>query len=359
MKFILIIILFLNTFYYSLSVVPVWNINSSAINLTTFFTNNKLSYASISLSGHGLNGTLRKELTINGDNITKTNYLSINGEEEFVVSYEDIDSVYYVADKTVICPKGKHHPQKLENGNFSELFPPNSRNIFEEKGNWDLKCYFHGAGISDQNGGGFLLLFYLMNGNKEMYDTDFNKYRNKFDWEACWPDNGAVGEELYNFKLKYGEVAFENNINSFKKYQMIAIVLEDNYIKLKSYKVAFESKWDKRDGVHINPFGSDFTLISAKKYNQAYFNFRDSLNDFYFISFNNNSDFSCGYSTKGFYEDYWFYFGDITIKNFSDSPFDFIDEVEITEIKIISNYRYAQYTIKNKKNGEYITDYSI
>ena len=51
--------------------------------------------------------------------------------------------------------------KKLENGNFSELFPRNSTNIFEEKGNWDLKCYFHGAGISDQNGGGFLLLFYL------------------------------------------------------------------------------------------------------------------------------------------------------------------------------------------------------
>ena len=215
-----------------------------------------------------------------------------------------------------------------------------------------MKCYFHGAGISDQNGGGFLLLFYLMNGNKAMYDTDFNKDRNNFDWEACRSGNGAVGEELCDFGLKYGEVAFEADVNDFREYQMIAIVLEDNYIKLKSYEVAFESKWDKRDGVHINPFGSDFTLISAKKYNQACFNFGDPLNDFYFISFNNISDFSCGYSTKGFYEDNWFYFDDITIKNFSDSPFDFIDEVEIIEMKIISNYRYAQYTIENKQNGE-------
>ena len=179
---------------------------TAAIDLKPSFTENKLSYASISLSGHDLYGTLRKELIIEGDTINKTNYLKIGDEQEFAVSYEDIESVYYVANKKVICPKGKYHPQELYNKNFYELFPKNT-GIFEEKGNWDLKCYFHGAGIEDQAGNGFLMLFYLINKYKTAFNTDFNKDPNNFNWEAGKQNNGAVGEELYDFRLKYGTIA--------------------------------------------------------------------------------------------------------------------------------------------------------
>ena len=170
MVYLIKIFLFLNLLYYSLGIVPNWNIESAAIDLKPSFSNNKLTYATISLSGHDLGGTLRKELTISGDTITKKNYLSINEESEFVVSFEDIESVYYIASSRVICPKGKYHPQKLSGTSFSELNPSSAG--FEEKGNWDLKCYFHGAGLTDGGsslttpGGGFFLLFYLMNGDK-------------------------------------------------------------------------------------------------------------------------------------------------------------------------------------------------
>ena len=187
MKFFLIIILFLNFFYYSLSVVPLWNINSATIDLKPFFTNNQLSYASISISGHDLSGTLRKELTIDGDTIYKKNYLKLNSEDEFEITFEDIESVYYVANQRVICPKGKYHPYKLNGHSFEELKLSDS--IFTEKGNWDLKCYFHGAGLKDGGypkqspGGGFLMLFYLMNGNKASYNSDFNKDYNNINWQ--------------------------------------------------------------------------------------------------------------------------------------------------------------------------------
>ena len=73
MKFFLITFLFLNVFIYSLEVVPIWNIKTAAIDLKPSFFNNNLTYATISLSGHNLGGTLRKELTINGDTINKKN----------------------------------------------------------------------------------------------------------------------------------------------------------------------------------------------------------------------------------------------------------------------------------------------
>ena len=323
---------------------------TAAIDLKPSFTENKLSYASISLSGHDLYGTLRKELIIEGDTINKINYLKIGDDQEFAVSYEDIESVYYVANKKVICPKGKYHPQELYNKNFYELFPKNI-GIFEEKGNWDLKCYFHGAGIEDQAGNGFLMLFYLINKYKTAFNTDFNKDPNNFNWEAGKQNNGAVGEELYDFRLKYGTIAYQGT--TYIEYPMNAIVLEGNDIKLKTYNVKFESHPpDTRNGVQIYSSGPTLKLSSSKKYNQAYINDGDNIHDFYFISYNNISDFTCGYSTKGFYDDNFLYFNDIKFESFSDSPFEFVDEVEIKEIKIISNYRYAYYILYNKQTSE-------
>ena len=349
MKFYFIFLLFLNLFHFSLEVVLIWNMKSATIDLKSSFSNNKLSYATISFSGHDLSGTIRKELTIDGDTIYKKNYLSISGESEFEVSYEDIESAYSVINKRVICPKGRNYPQVLNGHNFQGIDLTSTS--YAEKGNWDLKCYFHGAGISD-SGKGFLMLFFLMNGKKASYNSDFNKDSSKFNWEASKSNDGAIGDELYDFKLVYGEQAFDWTNNNFIEYKMNGLVFEDNSLKLKGYFVKFESKSDKRDGIQIYSANEGLTLTSSRKYNQAYINHGDTLNDFYFISYNNISDFTCGYSKKGFYTDNFHYFKEIEVEIFSDSPFEFIDEVEITEMQIISNYRYVYYKINNKQTGE-------
>ena len=354
MEFFLISFLFLNFLKYSFEIVPIWNIESAAIDLKPSFVNNKLTYATNSISGHDLSGTLRKELTINGNTINKKNYLSLNEESEFEVSFEDIESVYDVANSRVICPKGKYHPYKLSGTNFEE-FSLSSTN-FVENGNWDLKCYFHGAGLDDggssigTSGHGFMMLFYLMNGNRASYNTDFNNDNYNFNWEASKSNEGAVGEELYDFLLEYGRNSMEGS--GFKEYKMNGLVKEGNNLKLKCYKVKFESKYDKRDGIQINGEGSEIALTTSKKYNQAYINPGSTLNDFYFISYNDVSDFTCGYSTKGFYTDNYYYLDHVTFNTFSDSPFEFVDDVEIKEMKIISNYRYVYYSILNKQTSE-------
>ena len=276
MEFFLISFLFLNFLKYSFEIVPIWNIESAAIDLKPSFVNNKLTYATNSISGHDLSGKLRKELTINGNTINKKNYLSLNEESEFEVSFEDIESVYHVANSRVICPKGKYHPYKLSGTNFEE-FSLSSTN-FVENGNWDLKCYFHGAGLSDGGsnlqspGAGFMMLFYLMNGNRASYNTDFNKNNNNFNWEAGKLNEGGVGEELYDFQLKYGTYVFDTSKNNFVNYDMNVIIKEDNSLKLKCYKARFESKHDMRNGIYIFGEGSSITLSTSKKYNQAYIN---------------------------------------------------------------------------------------
>ena len=188
-----------------------------------------------------------------------------------------------------------------------------------------------------------------MNGRKASYNTDFNKDASNFKWEASKSNDGAIDDELYDFKLQYGTKAFEKSNNNFIEYQMNGLVSENNNLKLKSYKVKFESKYDKRDGIQIYGEGSSITLTTSKKYNQAYINEGDTLNYFYFFSYNDISDFTCGYSTKGFSSSNYFNLNEVTFNIFSDLPFEFVDEVEIKEMKIISNYRYVYYSIYNKQ----------
>jgi hypothetical protein len=70
-------------------------------------------------------------------------------------------------------------------------------------------------------------------------------------------------------------------------------------------------------------------LIESKTYSQGYFN--NFTNDFYYITYNSISDFNSGYSTKTI-EGSNFYSNDVSANNNYNSPFIFINEVEIEEM---------------------------
>ena len=76
--------------------------------------------------------------------------------------------------------------------------------------------------------------------------------------------------------------------------------------------------------------------------------FEQDYDIFYFLTYTNNSDFSCGYFASGDGID------KLSISQYSssiitasDSPLEFVDQVEIKEIKFIYSYKYAYYTIYN------------
>ena len=353
MELFLDIILFLNFLYNSFEIVPIWKMTSAAINLQpSTFTDNKKTYYTYSRSGHKMSGTLRKELIVNGDKIERKRYLSLDGGSEFEVTFEDLESVYDLSNlvgKKVICPRGKYHPYVYENGQLYEMIPGGFNQ--QGNGNWDLKCYYHGAGSSSsENGKGFFLVFYLMNGKASNFNADFNKDSSQFRWEACKSNNGAIEEELYDFRLEYGTIAYQGT--SWMEYKMIGLVSTGNSLLLKSYVVKFESNSQVRQGIQINGQGSSRYLTESKKYNQGYIYTDENNNPFFFISYNNVSDFTCGYSTNGFYTDNYYYYNNIKFNISSDSPFEFIDEVEIKEMNFISSNRYVYYAIYNKETNE-------
>ena len=161
---------------------------------------------------------LSKTIIKSGNIITQNNTLSINGGYEFNVEFENIESFYHLNGIDIICPKGKYHPYDATNKKY--LIPAN----FEEKGDWNLKCYNHKTN--------YFLVFYLMKGEKNFFYSPSQYDYKEFSWM-----NKAFAEQIFDFKLENGDEYKDEN--KWKKYKMIALILENNYLKLKSLMAQF------------------------------------------------------------------------------------------------------------------------
>lgn len=253
--------------------------------------------------------TLKKIIKNNGGNIASKNYLKVDSTE-IDVPFEDIDSFYtdkYEAS-VLICPKGKFHPYNF----YSKvnIQPPSSN--FQEKGNWDLKCYDHFTG--------HFLVFYFQ-----------NKYYNFYSKCAdCNSDNGIkrnsfIDQEIYDYQLENG-----NNGNNYG-YKFPTLEKNDNYLKL--YLRALSMNYGDAN-VNCPNKNEKKKITKIKKFTQAYFN---SRNCFHYFTYNNIYDFTSGFSTTcidindyGSYND-----GSINVEENKSLPLSFLDNIEIIEMKFI------------------------
>ena len=141
-------------FFQVLTPIPVWDLPSSSIDLLS--SSSTYNFQIYSKVAYEINVNLTKVITKNDNNITSKNYLTVNSNT-ITVDFDDIDSHY--ANKLgcdiLICPKGKFHPYDFNNNNY--ITPTE----FVERGDWDLRCYFHNTG--------YFLIFYLMNEYKNFF----------------------------------------------------------------------------------------------------------------------------------------------------------------------------------------------
>ena len=238
------------------------------------------------------------KITKEGNKIKSKNYLVINNKEEINVQFEDIGSVHILNDKIIICPRGKYHPVEYYNGDLKEIIPLK----FIENGNWDLKCKF------DENDK--LKLFYLMNGKNSIYTY--------INYEFIL-DKNIFFEELYDFK----KVDENNDIS-----ESILFACLDNGI-IKIFQLYSE----------LNNFKS---VVNSKSFSQA--NFDNDENKFYFITYNNASDFISGYANLDKIDDLSLV--NIIINDIS--PFKLESNFEIQEINFMNNKRYIYYKIYDR-----------
>ena len=315
-----------------ISPIPNWDFDSQSISITTF---RETVY---SKSDYGIDVKLEKEINIVDGVVSNKNILTY-GETIKEVEFEDIDSHYknkYGFD-VLICPKGKFHPYKIDSNGNEYLTPVNH---FQYIDNWDLKCY-------DHNTNHFLML-YTPNGGYSL----FSKCNNN-----CENDNNikqfGSPSDVYDFVLENG-----NNGNDYK-YRFPSLKKDGGKLKFCGLTLTMNNGQGNVDSQ--NPPGCK-EIITTKTYTQATYDKdnTDGVNNFYYFTYNDISDFNCGYyearsSTN--HDEYANNYNNpisvTPVKEYSDSPLSFVDNVEIEEMKFIKGTKYVYYKIKNLVKNTY------
>ena len=319
-------ILIMYQFFFVRAPIPTWNFSSQSISKSTYH-----KYDVYKKTGYNIEVQLWKEIKIIEGVLTPKNYVTI-GSTTKEVPFEDIESHYankYAVTGPLICPKGKFHPYIFNNESY--LKPSD----FSEKRDWDLKCFDHGTG--------HLLFFY----NPNKYYTFYSKCTGNCDTNI--KRIGYVAD-FYDFTLEDG--TYGDNY----KYRFPCLIKSGSNLMIYGSVLTMNPN---DDNVNKQDPGGTNLITEAKAYTQAYFD-KDDSNYFYFFTYNNVSDFVSGYyqisiNTANYDKD-----GAITFnsrKDNTESPFSFIDNVEIKEMKFIKGTKYAYYIIKN--NDRNISYYGL
>ena len=329
-----LLFLFKNTF----EIVPIWNIANAAIDLIP--TGNYHDFKAEERTLYGMSIILTRKIYKNVDGISYENYLKIGNDAEFKVDFDNIESFYNLNGIYLICPKGKYGLFNA-NSDARNFFSPSG---FENKGNWDFKCFRHNTQ--------YLLSFYLNNYEKTFYYCIWQETGSRnFVWQYKYIDY----HQIYDFKLTNVKLFKDpNDDTQWYKHKMMGIILDNNIIKLQSMSAEFKpTDFQETEKIFIynsnaNPNYKE--LATNKGNTQAYFEYNS--NHFYFFTYNNASDFISGYSTSTITGDNYHDLSNVNIHVNDESPFDFVDEVEIEDMNILLYNKYIYYSIKNTKNGK-------
>ena len=305
MKFKIFEFIFIISFKFILSAVPNWNFDNLAIDI---MTTNPLPYT---IYTNNNNLELKKTITKSDTGISSQNSLTF-GTHIRNVEFESIESYYQsqLHCDYIVCPKGSFHPLIMENGN--QIIPP----CFSKGGDWNLRCYRHDTG--------FFLLFYSNNGRNNIISSK--------DSGGSWDNSNHLVGELYDFKLTQG-----NNGNN-GEYPMMYISKESGYLKLFGMKLIL-----KTDDVHKMAGGQTKTLCKAKTYTHALFN--ENSDKYYYITYDETS-IESGYSNTDTISSYVDLTGYSNTHN-GELNFQFADNIQIQNVSLIPNTKYAYYTIYN------------
>ena len=258
------VILILFVLFFSIySIIPNWNLQTISKDLLPTSTTPPTDYISFDVANrhmYGVTGRLEKLIRRwpNGT-ITHNNTLYVkndgNSESDYKfpqkINFENIESLYKLNDRRILCPVGKYHVIDL-NADLNVI----KNNNFEENNEWDLKCYYHDKG--------YFFVYYLYNGRKQVYnlpEVSVSGYTSL--------DHLILYDELYDFKLVNG--------NSQTTYPLWALVNKDGYIFFVATEYNFGTSISKSDDKLIN-------ITKVKTHTQAYFNYY--TNHFYFVLFN-------------------------------------------------------------------------
>ena len=315
-------IIFLTKIFYVLSPIPNWDLSAQSINL---LTSSSYDYVLYEKNYNQLNVLLKKTITKTSRGITTQNYITIDSITN-MVEFDDIGSQYSnkLGCEILICPRGKFHPYNFKENRY--IIPPQ----FEDRGGWDLKCYEHDMG--------HFLIFYLSNNGKNLFYSYYN---------GDIREISLFNTYIYDFRLENG---LNNNYYYFK---FGFLKCDPPFGSIYLVPGAFVmNRDDTSSEPSYNLIGSMKEIIHGKNYIEA--SFGDD-NFFHFLTYNNVNDFKSGYSNHPIDltdSGYATSISEMTVTVNENSPFSFVDNVEIKEMKLIRGTKYAYYKIYNSNKDK-------
>ena len=314
MKFILF--LEFNLLALVFSPIPSWKFSNLAIDLTPGVTGDH-DYNLYS----NTNINLIKYITKGNEGITMRNELQFKYITRNV-QFESIDSYFenQLNSQYIVCPNGKFHVKKFDSYNEIDIIPNGNIEIF---GDWNLRCFRHNTG--------YFIITYANNGWRNLALTK--------DGGTSFITNINLEGELYDYKLIQGT----NGNNG--EYPIVHISKKDDNIVIFGRKLILKTDAT----VEING-GQARSICKALTHTQAFFFSNNDI--FYYITYN-ETHLKSGYSdveAMGSYSD----LNNYGCYHNSESPFSFVDNIEIKSVNLIRDTQYAYYEIYNKdKNITY------
>ena len=203
-------LLILNYLVLVFSIIPLWNFENTAIDLLS--ENEEHKYYTYYNVIDSITIKLEKTISKSGVSITETNTIYIGDDSGIQVNWEHIESIYHISNIIYICPQGKYHLNKYENGGFTEM----KSNSFSYEEDWELLCYH-------QINKNYMFVSYLNNHNLiYVYKFDSNE----------WITNGAttIYNGLFDFKWTTDATNTEKTLYPMKMIVM-QLILKILYIQ--------------------------------------------------------------------------------------------------------------------------------
>ena len=323
MKAFIVLFILVELINLSFTLVPLWNLEKSSIDLLD--SDNSKEYIVYSNTVSNFHVELKKEIKKDDSGISDQNYISVfqNGFEP--TDWEDIESIYHLDIGSFVCPKGKNFINQYSDNKFTEIIP---ENFNKDNNDWELLCY-------NQPDKKWIFQGFLNSKEKTFfYGKQFSTYyNNKYEWKYLEIEDG-----IFDFLWTVNPMSDDRNHNMF------TLILQGSEIYLRNIIITIDNK--SSNNIFQNP-QDKLPLEHKSEYTHAYFS--HSSNTFYWISSNSVSDFKSGYSTEKV--DISSSNVNIGIKKNEESPFKFfLKDIQIINLNMIRNTRFAYYEVKSNQN---------
>jgi len=338
MKETLVLYILVNLIFFSFSIVPIWDLKKTSIDLLS--NSNKIEYTMVDTTLHyKLRYIFRKIIKKENNSVKVINIFTCQFNNDpnnnlvvnQIVDFDEIESAYTDKNgKYYICPKGSHHVHYFQDGdsNLSILKPKEFEN---DSGEWELKCYQQNEKkVDGKYAWKKLFVFYL---NKEEYIYQIN-------------ENSKTMTVAYDYKINILSFRWTTEGTSDNIYTMYAINAYDKKVYIEQINFIITG-----EDTSVNIMANDLLFTLPKSNTKANLNTDSENSRFYYISYDEDSiNITSGYTdnlytiskAKSF-----------TVYHNDKSPFEFIDNVKLKNIRFIPGTKYAYYKLYDEVQNKF------